>query len=284
LIFKRYKSMFKKNNRLIGHSLVTTLSGILLCTLSMTSIAGVSETETQDHNIPLLALGPITAIDAENATIVVNGQRYIFDSQSSIFLPSSSGQLVELSGSNALSSLKTGSLITVHGELIESGIGLATIATVVDGVFVDGASEAYVKIIVDESRNSVGQVTSGGLVVDYTAALSNAASDLSSLKAGDRVDFIGTLHDNVLYASSTSPANNSNVSGTRGSGTRGTRGSGTRGTRGSGTRAADFSDLDGTRGSGTRGTRGSGTRGTRGSGTRGTRGSGTRGTRGSGTR
>ena len=235
----------------------------------LSGFAGTSGTITDD--IPLIAIGPISKIDLASNTITVNGQRLIFDSQTSTHTDGSSSQ-----GIAGLALLNTTDYVQIGGDVMDPGLSLATSVEVLNESYVEGSSAAYVRAIIGKHASSIGHAYSGQSVIDYTSALSTSL--LSNFSENDVVEFAGTSVGGTFLASSTTSIseNYSCVTAGRGSGTRAGRGSGTRAGRGSGTRADDESGVLAGRGSGTRAGRGSGTRAGRGSGTRAGRGSGTR--------
>jgi len=266
----------------------------MLCLATGSAIAGpagsaVVTAVTDD--IPLLAIGPITAIDREKGTVTVNGQSFTTDSQTGIYLqPTNLGDTDNLLEQD---------YVAIYGEIMDPGFSLATVISELPEEYVPGSSEVYLQLALDSNDSTKAIAASGQTVIDYSAAL--AKNDLVGTMPGDVVEFYGlaygelffateayafdsVLNDNFISSSSASAQRGSGVRAQRGSGVRAQRGSGVRAQRGSGVRAQRGSGVRAQRGSGVRAQRGSGVRAQRGSGVRAQRGSGVRAQRGSGVR
>jgi hypothetical protein len=248
------------NNTTARYLLIAALVPFLLM-IQTTAFSAISITENND--LPLVAIGASKIIHSDKQdALTVNGQQIIFDDQSAIvFINPDSDK-----APTAIDSIQNGDQIIVYGELVGPGILLATEVVVTGDKHVEGASQTYLRAIV-EHTGDIGIAYSGNTIIDYTGTLSS--DNLSQIKPGDVVEVHGTSFDSYFLAEagylvgsslSTTANNSSAILGQRGSGIRGQRGSGIRGQRGSGIR--------GQRGSGIRGQRGSGIRGQRGSGIR----------------
>jgi len=272
---------------------------LALCAAAMSALAGPAGSDTvADDEIPLLAIGPVGAIDAAKGTITVNGQTYVADGQTGVYLLGNSAP-AETPESGPLGTLAINDHVAVYGEMMDAGLGLATIISQMPGDYVEGATGAYVRIKLLSNDATTAIATSGETVIDYTAAL--ATGNLQDAKAGDILELYGLAYGESFYATAGSLAQieyielsgeesaslairGSGVRAIRGSGVRAIRGSGVRAIRGSGVRAIRGSGVRAIRGSGVRAIRGSGVRAIRGSGVRAIRGSGVRAIRGSGVR
>jgi hypothetical protein len=228
--------------------------------------------------LPLVAMGPAVYSDSK---LTVNGQTIIRDGQTTIAAEDGARP----------SRIRQGDYIAVTGDIMESGISLATTILVLNEEYVDGASPTYLRAIIDDVSDS-GIARSANSQVDFTPSLSQ--TDLTNISSGNVVEFVGFNANDLMVATTTvslgtTPAMNdgrlgSSVTAIRGSGVRAIRGSGVRAIRGSGVRAIRGSGVRAIRGSGVRAIRGSGVRAIRGSGVRAIRGSGVRAIRGSGVR
>jgi hypothetical protein len=262
--------MFQFANKLLAKHLRSFII-LLLLGFSPLAVSGIHQTnsETIDYDIPLLAIGPISNIDAENGSILVNGQLFITDSQTKI------------SNQTAV-----GDYVAVGGEIMHPGVSLATEVITLDDAYTAGASPAYIRAIIENNDPSLALATSGISKLDYSAALH---ADVL-ISQNEEVEFIGHAFGNSFFASAVtilgtaSAGGQSDLQNIRGSGLRNIRGSGLRNIRGSGLRNIRGSGLRNIRGSGLRNIRGSGLRNIRGSGLRNIRGSGLRNIRGSGLR
>ncbi len=259
--------MFKFANKLLTKHLRTMFTLLILA--PHVALSGIHQIESQNDDIPLLAVGPISNIDAENNTFSINGQLFITDAQTEVADQTSVGDYV-----------------AVGGEIMNPGISLATTVVAIDDDYIAGASPAYIRVIIENIEPALARATSGASKLDYSASLH---ADVT-ISQNEEVEFFGSAFGDHFFAftvttHSTTPSNGqSNLQNIRGSGLRNIRGSGLRNIRGSGLRNIRGSGLRNIRGSGLRNIRGSGLRNIRGSGLRNIRGSGLRNIRGSGLR
>ncbi|MCP4832266.1 MAG: hypothetical protein GY886_08665, partial [Gammaproteobacteria bacterium] len=248
---------------------------------------GIVGLDSRRHvdGIPLLAVGQVTDIDSKNSTISVNGLNFIIDDVSTLYDSATSTV-------NPTNIISTGEYVSIAGEMIDPGVGLATLIQRIPTTYVPGSSYSYSRIIVENIDTTFGTITSGNATIDFQNALFNP--NLSGLTKGDVAEFIGfttgTIDNNLIALSGKeilSPLEINQLKGLRGqrgTGLRGQRGTGLRGQRGTGLRGQRGTGLRGQRGTGLRGQRGTGLRGQRGTGLRGQRGTGLRGQRGTGLR
>ena len=193
-------------------------------------------------DIPVLAIGAVSDIDAAASSIVVNGQNILIDSTTAISGRSEAGYELAL-----------GDYVIVAGELIEAGTSLATVVLYLDESYVPGVSPAHVRAIVEAVNAETGIAISGNTTIDQNGL----AGQIDSVVTGDVVEFSGYAYGQHFVAVEASvseiefagiyvviDSSLSSLNGLRGSGVRGLRGSGVRGLRGSGVR--------GLRGSGVR--------------------------------
>jgi hypothetical protein len=232
-----------------------------LCFLSfpITVNAGAYQTSTpssaqaSDSESPLIALGPITALDTLNGSISINGQVIIFDDQTV------TGTTESIAfGLGGTSLLSAGDYVIVTGELMDPGLSLATDVLLLDEAYVAGDSEAYLRVLTDQNNSTEGKVYSGDTTIDYSPAL--YSNSLDQWVEGTEVEFYGNAYENYFLAVDALAANESSqTQAIRGSGVRAIRGSGVRAIRGSGVRAIRGSGVRAIRGSGVRSDANSGT-------------------------
>ena len=250
-----------------------------------TSFAGVYQSdayavsgETEADDVPMLAIGPVSSISAEDQAISVNGQTFSIDS------------ITEFDGTT-LSELSQGDYVAVGGELMDAGQSLATVVLALDESYAAGSSVSYLRVISGDNNSSLASFSSGESVVDYSGAVAQAG--LGGLETGSEVELFGSSYGDLFVANDAtilgSAYETNRIRGSggrriRGSGGRRIRGSGGRRIRGSGGRDLEAAATQRIRGSGGRRIRGSGGRRIRGSGGRRIRGSGGRRIRGSGGR
>ena len=220
------------NNITTRNLLIAALVPFLLM-IETTAFSAVSTAE--NNNLPLVAIGAGKIIrSGKQDVLTVNGQQIIFDDQSAVFVINpDSGKAPTAIDKN---SIQNGDQIIVYGELVDPGLVLATEVIVTGDKHVEGASQTYLRAIVERTGN-IGIAYSGNTIIDYTGTLSN--NDLSQIKPGDVVEVHGTSFDSYFLAeagyivggilnSLSTATNSSAILGQRGSGIRGQRGSGIR--------------------------------------------------------
>ena len=200
--------------------------------ISGADIQNISST-TDNGDVPLIGVGVVQEIDLENSTVVVNGQKIVVDLATELQSSDTTHY-----GYLSLGELKPADYIAVYGEVMDPGLSLATIITVVNSEYSQGASPAYIKAIVNDADASSATANSGSTVIDFSSSLHSMTD--TELSGGDIVEFFGTAVDSLVsatYVRKTSGQSSSAVQAIRGSGVRAIRGSGVRAIRGSGVRA-----------------------------------------------
>ncbi len=181
------------NNITARYLLIAALVPFLLM-IQTTAFSAISITENND--LPLVAIGASKIIHSDKQDkLTVNGQQIIFDDQSAIFFinPDSDKAPTAIDKN----SIQNGDQIIVYGELVDPGILLATEVVVTGIKHIDGASQTYLRAIVERTGN-IGIAYSGNTIIDYTGTLSS--DDLSQIKPGDVIEVHGTSFDSYFLA------------------------------------------------------------------------------------
>ena len=237
--------------QLTPKALIEMLNRICICLIALvtpiSAYSGVTEIKQIEpitiSESELLAIGAISAIDTEKMTLEVNGQTFIVDPVTET-IPNDAS--TPLKGPAGLLPLAPGDYVAVAGEMMDPGKSLATTIVKFNESYVDGASQAFVRVEVDGVLKQTGYVTSGKSVIDYTAALYEYS--LAEVELTAIAEFYGTTLQGAFIATQGrivaideeneigQTANDSGIRAGRGSGIRAGRGSGIRAGRGSGIR------------------------------------------------
>jgi len=223
-------------------------SFLLAFSISLSAHSTVNEVEyfyfgnnvIANEKAPLVAAGPISAIDFKNNYIVVHGQQFVLDAVSQV---STTSQNYESSRPSSLADLAIDDYVAITGDVVAPGIALATDIILLSENYVEGASFAFIAGFASDIDKQRGLARIGNTVVDYTGAL--FASSLEQLDSSSIVEFKGTSYGNSFFATSGTIDGSQSISAeVESSVSRAGRGSGIRRAgRGSGIRAEDDSAL-----------------------------------------
>jgi hypothetical protein len=157
-------------NSIIGSDLNSIIGG------DLSSIAG------QDFAV----IGSIERIDRRHNLIVVLGQTYSVDQATKISI---AGKLLKSETSKSLKLVRAGDYVAVAGAIATNGAVAASKLSVLSATYSDGSSPVYVKGRVTSLEKSIGRLTIGSLVVDYTSSL--YAFDANALAVGSPIELAG---------------------------------------------------------------------------------------------
>ena len=149
-------------------------TGLGLVGMSMVAASAQAETRYEALDLSRVALGPVTAIDADRGSVTVLGQNF-----------SISGNTYGLGWSNGR--INVGDYVFAVGIDGANGVETALLARL-DDLYVPGASLVLLRAPVEFSDATSGVAGSGEVFVDYTPALVTQ-SELPEV--GQLVEFVG---------------------------------------------------------------------------------------------
>ncbi len=209
---------------------------VLVCVTIGPAYAGPTGTDiVATDEIPLLAVGPVSEIDTAAGTLTVNGQVFVVDSQTGVYLLEASSAGTEPAANDSPETLQAQDQVAIYGEMMDAGLGLATVISEIPEDYVAGSTTAYIRVEIGADDANTGVALSGDTVIDYTAVL--AAADFPEVTSGDVLEFYGLAYGEHFYATEGYPTDLASDDDTDGSSALAIRGSGVRAIRGSGVRA-----------------------------------------------
>jgi Domain of unknown function (DUF5666) len=133
----------------------------------------------------LAAIGAVESINLRKGLIVVLGQTYAVDQNTSFSIAGRSAS----KGTKPLKLVRIGDYVAIGGARVSGAPAQAAKLVALTIRYTDGATETYVKGDIVSINGAIGQLTIGSLTVDYTAVLSSV--DASSFVVGSTVELAG---------------------------------------------------------------------------------------------